>query len=436
MVYVLNCKGQPAMPCSEGKARRLLKQGKAKIVTISPFTIRLTECYGTAKQQTTIGIDAGYQTIGFSVICEQKELLCGELQMLEDMSERLKERRMYRRTRRNRLRYRKPRFDNRKKQKGWLAPSIEHKYQAHIKIIEFIQSILAAKQTIVEVASFDIQKIKNPEIESKEYQNGEQKDFYNLREYLLHRDHHQCQNPHCKNRAKQPILQIHHLGYWRKDRSDRPGNLITLCNRCHTSKNHKEKGFLYGWKPKVKTFRDATFMTSVRWKMVENLKASITYGYITKRRRKKLNLAKSHANDAFVIAGGTKQIRSHPLSLKQIRRNNRSLQKFYDAKYIDARTGEKASGKELHSGRTCRNKEKIGENLREHRREKCSKGRVSIRRKRYPLQPNDIVKYGDKKYTVKGVQNYGDYVRLKELPKPVNTSLVKPYLIRKGISLK
>ena len=341
MVYVLNCKGRPAMPCSEGKARRLLKQGKAKVVTVSPMTIRLTHCYATAKQPVFVGIDKGYLSIGFSALTKQKELLCGHLQMLKDMSERIKERRMYRRTRRNRLRYRKPRFVNRKKAAGWLAPSIEHKYQTHVKLVEFIKSKLPVDSIVVEVASFDIQKIKDPQIEGKQYQNGEQKDFYNLREYILHRDGHQCQNPKCANRAKQPKLQVHHLGYWQKDRSDRPGNLLTLCNRCHIKKNHGKKGFLYGWKPKVKKFREATFMTTVRWKVVESLDASVTYGYITKMGRKELDLPKSHANDAFVIAGGTNQERGRPLILEQIRRNRRSLQKFYDAKYIDTKTGKK-----------------------------------------------------------------------------------------------
>ncbi len=74
------------------------------------------------------------------------------------------------------------------------------------------------------MANFDIQKIKNPEISGIEYQNGEQKRFDDLREYILHRDQHRCQNPNCKEKNK--ILQVHHLGYYKGDRSDRPKNLI------------------------------------------------------------------------------------------------------------------------------------------------------------------------------------------------------------------
>ena len=219
MVYVLNCRACPIMPCSEGKARRLLKEGKAKVISIDPFTIQLKNCYGTATQPTSFAIDPGYETVGFSAITSKKELLSGELQLLSGISERIKEKRMYRTQRRSSLRYRKPRFDNRKKARGWLAPSILHKLETHIRLVKKIKTILPITSIVVEVANFDIKKIKNPQIEGKEYQDGEQKGYWNLREYVLHRDKHLCQNPGCKNKAKQKILQVHHVAYWKKDRN-------------------------------------------------------------------------------------------------------------------------------------------------------------------------------------------------------------------------
>ena len=135
----------------------------------------------------------------------------------------------------------------------------------------------------MEVANFDIQKIKNPEIEGEKYQQGEQYGFDNLREYILHRDGHKCQNPNCQNKAKEPILQVHHLGYWQNpaDRSDRPANLITLCTKCHNPKNHKPKQLLHGWKPKLKSFKGESFMSTIRWKLTE-AGYEHTYGFITK----------------------------------------------------------------------------------------------------------------------------------------------------------
>lgn len=434
MVYVLSKEGKPLMPTERyGKVRRMLRDGRAKVVKAKPFTIQLT--YETTKytQPITLGIDAGYQSIGFSAITEKKELLAGECQLLQGQVERNRERLMYRRQRRNRLRYRKSRFDNRRKPEGWLAPSLQNKLDTHIRLVEKIKSILPITQVIVEVANFDIQAIKNPGIQGVAYQQGEQYNFWNLREYILHRDNHECQNPGCKNRSKNQELQVHHIGYWKGDYTDRPGNLITLCDKCHRPENHREGKFLWGWQPKVKSFRAETFMSTIRWKLVRTLGCEYTYGYITKSRRIELKLEKSHVNDAFVIAGGTNQSRTIPITIQQVRRNNRSLQKFYDAKYIDLRTGEKASGQELNCGRRTRNKNLNTENLRKYRGKKLSPGRVNIRKQRYPYQPGDTVLYEGQKCTVKGVQNLGIYIKLSELSKPVKTSEVSILYYGKGL---
>ena len=210
------------------------------------------------------------------------------------MSERLSERAMYRNNRRSRTRYRPPRFNNRRRAKGWLAPSIQHKLDSHIRLVHILTSILPVTEIIIEVASFDIQAIKNPSISAIAYQQGSQAGFWNLREYILHRNSRKRRIPSCKDRGKENILQIHHIGYWKKDRTDRPSNLITLCTKCHTPKNHKNKGFLYGWQPKLKSFKPETFMTQVRWRLTSELGAMHTYGYITKSGRIALKLEKTH----------------------------------------------------------------------------------------------------------------------------------------------
>jgi hypothetical protein len=378
-------------------------------------------------------MDAGYQEIGVSAVGAKKELLSAECALLKGQTERNKERAMYRRQRRHRLRYRAPRFDNRKKPGGWLAPSVQHKLNSHLRLIARVKNLLPITEVVVEVASFDIQAIKNPGIQGKEYQQGEQSGCWNLREYVLHRDGHQCQNPGCKNKAGDKILQVHHIGYWKGDRADRPGNLIALCDKCHRPESHKEGKFLWGWEPKVRSFRQETFMTTIRWKLVNALQCKHTYGYITKTHRIALKLGKSYANDAFCVAGGCNQTRSAPLHVEQVRRNNRSLEKFYDARFIDIRTGEVTSGQALNCGRRTRNKSLNGPGLRLYRGVKVSKGRVSVRRQRYPYQPRDIVEYGSRRYTVKGVQNRGAYIKLVELDKPVRTELVKPVYYGKGL---
>lgn len=426
------------MPTTACHARHLLQKKKATISGYEPFTIRLI--YGSSgyKQPIRSGIDAGYASIGFSAVTEKTELIGGEVTLLTGQSEHLTERQMYRRQRRQHKRYRKPRFDNRRRKNAWLAPSIQHKFDSHLRVIDQLQAILPLSELTIEIANFDIQKIQNPQITGVSYQQGAQQDFWNLREYILHRDNHQCQYPKCTNRAKNQILQIHHLGYWQQDRTDRPANLITLCTQCHTPRHHQATGFLHGWQPTVKSFKPETFMSTVRRRLMNTLKCNYTYGYLTKGNRIHLKLPKTHYHDAFVIAGGTNEKRANPLFFEQIRRNNRGLQKFYDAKYLDRRTGKKVSGQQLSNGRRTRNKNSHvnTENLRHYRGKKITKGRVSIRRQRYPYQPRDLVRYQTKKYTVKGIQNYGVYIRLSELPKPVKTALVSPLKFRKGLCLK
>ncbi len=435
MVYVLSIDGKPLMPTTNVKARLLLKQKKAKVKTVKPFTIQLLYKTTNYTQPITLGIDSGYLNIGFSAITDKKELICGEVKLLQGMSERLQERAKYRKIRRSRLRYRKPRFDNRKVENGWLASSIKHKLDSHIRFIDKLKVILPITKVILEVANFDIQKIKNPSITGEEYQQGEQLGFWNLREYILHRDNHKCQNPNCKNKDKNPILEIHHIIFQSKGGTNAPSNLITLCNKCHTTSNHKKGKFLDVWqveKPKIRGFKDATFMSIVRWKLVEFIDCSHTYGYITKSNRIKYGIEKSHFNDAFVIANGNTQERIEPIIFEQVRRNNRRLEKFYDAKIIDIRTGEKVSGAELNCGRRIRNKNKDSENLRIYRGEKISKGQRRIRTQRYFYQPNDLVKYDGKIYTVKGTQNAGKYVALKEIKKVPKVELLQPYKFRRG----
>jgi len=321
------------MPCGPQKARRLLKEEKAEVFLLVPFTIRLTIVTGETVQSCIAGIDPGFSNVGISiVILGIKEVLSMEFLLRTDIVNLNSERRQYRRGRRYRKTwYRASRFLNRKKGDGWLAPSIQHKKDSHVKIIDFISKLVPIKKIIIEVAAFDIQKIKNPAIQGKQYQEGDQKDFWNIREYVLHRDSHKCQQ--CKGKSKDKILQVHHIES-QKTGGDRPDNLITLCLECH-AKLHQNKIQLKV--KKRKGFKAETFMSTVRWKIVEDLRklgydVEHTYGYITKNNRIKIGLEKTHCNDAFVIAGGTTE--AQPLAeersciqytVKQVRRQNRKL---------------------------------------------------------------------------------------------------------------
>jgi hypothetical protein len=295
-VYVLNCHGQPLMPCHPQKARLLLKKGKAKIVRMVPFTIQLL--YGSSgyKQEVSLGIDAGTYHIGVSATTESKVLFEAEAKSRTDIQQVLATRKQFRRARRQRkTRYRKSRFLNRKKSQKWLAPSVQHKVDAHLNTIKLVRKILPVSKTTIEVAQFDIQKIRNPGIEGKD-----------------------------------PILNVHHIET-RKTGGDSPENLITFCKTCHDllHRSHQEHKVQH----KSNRFRDATQMGIIRWRIYEQVKAwfpqvHLTYGYLTKHVRISHELGKSHLIDARCISGNPK---AEPCDtwylLKLIRRNNRQLHK-------------------------------------------------------------------------------------------------------------
>jgi len=325
-VYVLNHKGKPIMPCSPRKARLLLEEGRAKVVKRTPFTIQWTVPTRSFTQEVALGVDSGYSHIGLSAVTEKKEVYTAEVNLRTDIVKLNSERRQYRRSRRCRKTwYRKPRFLNRKKPEGWLAPSIQHKLNSHIKIVSQVKEILPISMINIEVAAFDIQKIKDPKISGIEYQNGPQKDFWNIREYILYRDGHTCQ--HCKGKSKDKVLEVHHI-VSKQTGGDRPENLVTLCATCHEQVSQGKLRF--NVRPS-NGFKTETFMSTVRWKLVNQLKGlgnpvSHTYGYLTKMGRIALGLPKSHLNDAFVIAGGNTQKRaSAEYLIQQVRKCNRKL---------------------------------------------------------------------------------------------------------------
>ena len=323
MVYVLNFKGEPLMPTTNPNGRLLLKKGKARVVKRTPFTIQLLYSSNNYKQSVTLGIDPGYKNVGVSAVSEKKELFSAEVGLRTDVVKLLSEKRQYRRTRRNSKWYRKPRFLNRGIKKGWLAPSVQHRLDSHVKIINSVKEILPITQVNIEAAAFDIQKIKNPDIQGIEYQNGAQKDFWNIREYVLYRDGHTCR--HCGK--SDIVLNVHHIES-RQTGGDRPDNLITLCEKCHKDYHAGKIKLLV---KKSKGFKAETIMSILRWKIVDRLRelgntVNITYGYLTKSARIALKLEKSHSSDAFCIAGGSKHKKlNYSYFIKFVRKCNRSL---------------------------------------------------------------------------------------------------------------
>lgn len=310
MIYVRSKEGKALMPSERGgRIGYLLRHGKAHVVSRVPFVVQLDYESTTYTQEVSLGIDAGSKHIGVSVSSEKKELLAAQVELRNDVVNLLSTRRELRRTRRNRkTRYRKSRFDNRKRKDGWLAPSVKQKVESHLKVIRLVRKLLPITKTTIEVAQFDAQKIKRPDIQGEEYQQGEQMGFWNVREYVLARDGHRC--VHCEGKSKDHILNVHHLES-RKTGGNSPSNLVTLCETCHKAYHCGE------FELKIKrgtTLRDAAVMNIMRWAVYEQAKEEfrnvhLTYGYVTKHTRIENGIAKTHAADAFCIAKNVHAIR-------------------------------------------------------------------------------------------------------------------------------
>jgi 5-methylcytosine-specific restriction endonuclease McrA len=310
------------MPCSFTKARHLLESGKAKVVNLNPFTVKLTfECENKV-QEISLGIDSGYSHIGFSAITSDKEVASGEVSLDNKTSKRLTKRRMYRGHRRNRLRYRKPKFSNRKTPKGWLPPSIQRKFDTHINVLYKLKELMPIKKVTVEIGAFDIQKLMNPEILGKEYQQGDMYGYNNLKAFLFSREHGKCQL--CgKKIVKGERVHLHHIKPRSQSGTNRPLNMALLHEGCH-DKLHKEG--LYNKLKAPKQYKAETFMSIVADRFKKVLDCNVTYGYETATKRNILRIEKSHVNDAFIIAGGINQERCLFYKIEQKRINNRVLQ--------------------------------------------------------------------------------------------------------------
>ena len=411
-VYIISKNGERLMPTIRyGHVRHLLKDGKAVVFLRHPFTIQLTYDTSEFVQPMEIGVDSGYEHVGVSVKTKQREYLSAQFDLLSDEKSRHDDCRRFRRARRNRLCYRKCRFFKDTKPEGWIAPSLRHKAEAQEQIIKNICAVAPIKKVTVEVGQFDPALLKAMQTgqdipHGKDYQQGPLYFADSLRAAVFQRDNYTCRICGKSAIKDKVILHTHHVLFWKHRHANTLNELITVCDHCHTSANHQPGGKLWGLEPKVPRLESATFMNIVRWKIINDLKDSLpnvevchTYGTVTSRKRKNHAIEKSHAMDAYCIGDFLPLHQAKTEYYQKRRRNNRCLEKFYDAKIIDTRDGSVKSGKELSCNRTNRREPRNSEkSLRKHRGVVVKHGRRAIRRQRHSIQAGDMVSF--KRYTI------------------------------------
>ena len=306
VVYVLSPDRVPLMPCSCAIARLLLKQGKAKVVRRTPFTIKMyTQPVDTHTQPLTLGIDTGSAVIGSAVSDECGNVLyVSEGEVRNDIAQTMKNRARSRRNRRYRkTRYRPARWLNRRNslKTGRFSPTMTSKTEAHLREIRFVQSLLPIQSIVLETGTFNPHALKHPAVLQNKwmYQKGINYGLANTKAYVLTRDGYVCQR--CKGQSKDRRLEVHHIVFRSQQGSDEEANLLTLCKTCHEGLHAgtvtlKQKGKRKG------NLLHATQMNSIRIQLLSRVEAIETWGFVTKEHRLLAGLPKEHIFDAAMIA--------------------------------------------------------------------------------------------------------------------------------------
>lgn len=330
-VFVLDKRQKPLMPCSEKRASLLLRKGRARVHKLMPFTIRLVDrtVEQSSLQPVELKLDPGYNGTGMAIVrvvekeVEQesqestpsgKHIVVISLFELfhrgQTIRDRLTARRNFRRRRRGNLRYRAPRFLNRTKPAGWLAPSLQHRVDTTLSQVERLRKLVPITGIAVETAKFDTQALQNPEISGAEYQQGELAGFQ-VREYLLEKWNRCC--AYCG--AKNTPLNIDHIVAKARGGSDRVSNLTLACIPCNQAKGAQDvRDFLKNSPTQLakllsqakRSLASAASMNATRNALLRGLAQTglvveAATGAQTKFNRSRLGVPKTHATDAACV---------------------------------------------------------------------------------------------------------------------------------------
>ena len=345
-VFVLDKRKKPLMPCSEKRARLLLERKKAVVHKISPFTIRLKDRIGGEVQPVRIKLDPGSRTTGIALVRDESTMspetgkteTTAHVLFLAELThrggqirDRLTARRAFRRRRRAHLRYRKPRFDNRTRPEGWLAPSLRHRLDTALAWVNRFRNLSPVSGISQELVRFDMQQMLNPEISGVEYQQGTLAG-YEVREYLLEKWSRSC--AYCG--AKDLPLEIDHIHPRSKGGTDTVSNLALACRVCNQKKGSRDLASFLAKKPETlkkilcqakAPLRDASAVNATRWALLGRLKATglpveTGSGGRTKWNRTRFGLLKRHSLDAACV-GHVDRVEGEPRVVLAIKATGR-----------------------------------------------------------------------------------------------------------------
>ncbi|WP_406416553.1 RNA-guided endonuclease IscB [Streptomyces sp. NBC_01614] len=338
-MFVLDKHQQPLMPCSPARARRLLRQGRAVVHRHTPFVIRLKDRTAATSEVTGVelGVDPGSRFTGialFRAVSGTSETARHGLFAIElahrggPISDRLMSRATLRRTRRQRkLRYRAPRFSNRSRPEGWLAPSLGHRVDTVTAWVDRIARWAPVRTLHVELAAFDTRAMSADKSWSDaEYRRGTLQGM-EAREYLLTKWNRAC--AYCG--AQGVPLNIDHIHPRSRGGSDRISNLTLACVPCNERKSNRSVEDFLKKKPALlekilgeakAPLRDAAAMNATRSALVRGLEARhqdvrTSSGGRTRWNRQRTTTPKSHTLDALCV-GVLGSAARHPATIHAV----------------------------------------------------------------------------------------------------------------------
>lgn len=318
VVFVLDKHGAPLDPCPPARARKLLATGRALVHRHTPFVIRLKDrtLEGSEVQGVEIGIDPGSRHTGIAVFTAADGVRAGKYAVQLDhrglqIKAKLEARSNYRRGRRSRnLRYRAPRFSNRTKPAGWLAPSLRHRVDTTTTWVGRLSRWTPVTAVHVERVAFDVAAMTaGRPLDGVEYQHGTLAGT-EIREYLLAKWRRAC--AYCG--VTGVPLNIDHIHPRSKGGSDRVSNLTLACIPCNQKKNATpveefvtNPDVLRRILAQAKApLRDAAAMNATRYALVRALKelhpdVRSSSGGRTKWNRTRTGAPKTHTLDALHV---------------------------------------------------------------------------------------------------------------------------------------
>lgn len=275
------------MPCSIARADNFLKKGKARVFSRCPFTIKMLKTKKEYRQEVVASLVTSSSKVGVAAESSGKCVYSAEVELRQDITKKMKRRREYRRTRRERkTRYRKARFLNRKSNRKFL-PTLRSKLEAHSREVTRVERLLPVTKWLV---------VRGANVKGYFKDGSLDEQWLNIQRQVFERDGFKCRQ--CKRSKTE--LHAHHLQARSEGGEDTLENLVTLDRGCHVKYHRGELTLKIG---------DHKFIGKVDTEVAilrKNLVVSNSediFSFQVKARRKTLGLPYSPINDACSTIG-------------------------------------------------------------------------------------------------------------------------------------